>query len=211
MGLALLAVNATASNMSLEEKAFEEKVKKAEKTCEYGDSDSCNFLAKRYKDVDDVKSLNYYAKTLKIRLDDCEKKDADSCDSLSTMYNYGQGVQVNKKKATSFLQKTYSIKKASCDNGNGEACGSLAHRYSLNFFLIPQDYYKVNLFDDKGCKLNYAPSCSSLGYRHYNGYHIEIDIAQSVSYLNKAIKLGHERAKKLLVEVCTAHPTFCKE
>lgn len=83
--------------------------------------------------------------TIKIQVDQCNLKDAQSCSELAEDYYLGRSIQKDYQKAFEFSLKA-------CDLGSPEGCFRAANLYENGEGIAPMHDYAFNLYE-KGCDL----------------------------------------------------------
>lgn len=158
-----------------------------DKACSLGDHESCIELAKMYStgrtvSYDMKKSFSYYEKA-------CILGDADICIRVADK------IHSNLKDKDAFKKaEKYYIK--SCDYNNSRGCrllGSLYYWYSSKHKdndIAAKMTEKGHKLLEKGCNLEDAQSCKTLGIIHEKGIGVNINALIAQEYYEKACALG---------------------
>jgi serine/threonine protein kinase len=131
------------------------------------------------KEADTLWKENRYADAVPLYDKLCAQGDQAACVSLGWAYFYGNGIQQNDVHGMDLWSKA-------CDAGNGSGCGTLAVVYRLT----GSSAAKALPFAEKGCSLNDADSCFTLGLDYWNGSAVTQDQEKAREFLQKACKLG---------------------
>lgn len=118
--------------------------------CDKGDAQACFNVGEAYDlgdfdlPIDYVSAAKYYAKS-------CELKNAVGCYNLADMYERGEGVKKDAKKAMEFY-------KTACDNDHANACNNLGAIYGKE-----SNKAKFLPLYTKSCDLGSIYGCGNLG------------------------------------------------
>lgn len=143
----------------------------------------------------------------------CQAGSAASCALLGHIYEKGEGVTADEKKALGFYKKScderdidgctglgYMLSKSdnpddkrqsvgilrqACDAGNGRACSGLGQQARLR-----RDWATAAKEFDRGCRLNYSRGCFYAGVALT---HVDQDPAKALWNFERACKGGDER------------------
>jgi Trypsin-like peptidase domain/Sel1 repeat len=136
--------------------------------------------AKQQADV--LWKQNRYGDAVPLYQKACSSGEQEACISLGWAYFYGNGIQINDDKAEDLWS-------TACDAGAGYGCGSLVAIERLTSYGR-QGAVTALPFAQKGCLLNDADSCFTLGLDYWNGIAVAQDQEKAKELFQKACNLG---------------------
>lgn len=116
----------------------------------------------------------------------CEGGNDGSCSNLGYLYEHGQGVTQDYKRAAQFYQKA-------CDDGAAFGCSNLANLYT-NGQGVAQEYERAAQLYKKACDGSAAVGCSNLGYLYEHGQGVAQDYNHAAQFYQKACDGGYASA-----------------
>ncbi|MEW6403665.1 MAG: tetratricopeptide repeat protein [Chloroflexota bacterium] len=160
------------------------------KACEMGETKACDSanldaLKAQHKAVVDA------AQTARIG---CDKKDADSCNTLARAYEDGEGVQKDFPKAVALYRKA-------CDFGQAGGCISLGFMFKRGHGVEKDRTKEMAAYGKavplylKGCNAGHGQSCNVLGTMYESGeWGVEKNLEKATDLYRKGCDLGHNGA-----------------
>jgi len=119
--------------------------------------------------------------------DGCEKDEADACNYLAWMYDEGEGVTKDRRRALGLYSKA-------CSGGSGLACSMLGALYSTGEG-VAKDSARAAGFFTRACDLGEAMvGCNNLAEAYASGTGVAKDQRRAVSLLSKSCDAGAARA-----------------
>ncbi|OQA34996.1 MAG: Beta-lactamase HcpA precursor [Betaproteobacteria bacterium ADurb.Bin341] len=116
----------------------------------------------------------------------CDQGVAAGCFNVGLMYEKGEGVGEDKKKAVQFYDKA-------CSMGDADGCNDLGVMY-LKGEGVGEDKKKAVQFYNKACGMGNATGCFNLGVMYGKGEGVGEDKKKAAQFYNKACGMGDEIA-----------------
>jgi len=104
----------------------------------------------------------------------CSSDNASSCTATGYLYENGQGVQKDRRKAIKFYMM-------GCNGGDSDGCTKLGYIYRTGE-ETKEDKKQAMKFFKKGCDSGNADGCTNVGMIYYSGYGLKEDKKQAMKF-----------------------------
>jgi len=173
--------------------------------CQRGDAGSCYHLAWLHRsgkgvDKDLGQALSLFEKA-------CEGDSAKACSQVADEKLRARLREKDPTKVTELTRQAEQLLDKACQLGDGWVCWNTASWYMRSPKTNPvfgSDYARGVTLIERGCKLGYGPSCSSLAALKIKGEHTPKDAAAGLTLYKKACDAGRWQDCEKMADVLAA-------
>ena len=113
----------------------------------------------------------------------CKLGEQKGCVYLGLLYNDGQGVAQDRKRANELFSDA-------CKKNSSEGCASLAYNYKKGLGVYPDVKKAIELLI-KACKMGQVEACHNLGLSYVLGDSVKKDADRARTFFTRACEQGH--------------------